>query len=445
MGLTLTKSLRILSDTCLAAIGAGGKTTFIFQLAREFPSPVIITTTTHLGIWQIPLADHHLIATSIDDLTNTWYEGVTLITGPIGKNGRVGALDQDLLNWLYADLKTHNLPLLIEADGARMKPLKAPSDNEPPVPEFANNVVVSVGMTAVGKRLSDETVYHSEIFSRLSGLKIDQVITPESIVRYLYHPQGGQKNIPDKARRTILINQCDTPELQSAAHGMASVLQSQSESVLITSLEQHQIFSAHEPVAGIILAAGGSKRYGQTKQLLDWHGQPFIRVVVKTALEARLSPVIVITGANAVQVEDAIKDLPIMIKRNDDWQTGQSGSIRVGIQAISKEENKQPGAVIFLLADQPQITSSVIMALTEKHANELQPILAPLVLMEQRGNPVLFDRSIFPALMELQGDVGGRSLFSKFHVDYLPWHDDRLLLDVDKPEDYKRLIEDESL
>jgi molybdenum cofactor cytidylyltransferase len=445
MGLTLTKALRLLPETCLAVIGAGGKTTFIFQLAREFSVPVIVTTTTHLGIWQIPLADHHLIATSIDDLTHTRYEGVTLITGPIGKNGRVGALDQDLLKWLYADSKTHNLPLLIEADGARMKPLKAPSDNEPPIPDFAYNVVVSVGMVAVGQRLSEETVYHPEIFSKLSGLKIDQAITPESIVRFLCHPQGGQKNIPREARRTILINQCDTPELQSAAYGMASVLQNHFDSVLITSLKEHQIVAVHEPVAGIILAAGGSKRYGQTKQLLDWHGQPFIRVVVKTALEAGLSPVVVITGANANQVEDVLIDLPITIKRNEDWQTGQSSSIRTGIKGVSEEESKRPGAVIFLLADQPQITSSVIRALIEKHAKEIQPIIAPLVFMEQRGNPVLFDRVTFPALMKLQGDVGGRSLFSEFHVDYLPWQDDRLLLDVDNPEDYKHLIEDETL
>ncbi len=66
-------------------------------------------------------------------------------------------------------------------------------------------------------------------------------------------------------------------------------------------------------------------------------------------------------------------------------------------------------------------------------------------MMEQRGNPVLFDRVTFSDLMELQGDVGGRGIFSRYHVEYMPWHDDRLLLDVDKPEDYRRLIEDDTL
>ena len=89
--------------------------------------------------------------------------------------------------------------------------------------------------------------------------------------------------------------------------------------------------------------------------------------------------------------------------------------------------------------------SPVIRALVENHAAELHPIIAPLVMMERRGNPVLFDRTTFPDLMDLQGDSGGRSIFSRHHVEYMPWHDDRLLIDVDKPEDYQRLIGDDSL
>jgi CTP:molybdopterin cytidylyltransferase MocA len=51
----------------------------------------------------------------------------------------------------------------------------------------------------------------------------------------------------------------------------------------------------------------------------------------------------------------------------------------------------------------------------------------------------LFDRVTFPSLLGLQGDVGGRGIFDKHKVSYLPWHDDILIFDVDKPEDYERL------
>jgi molybdenum cofactor cytidylyltransferase len=148
-----------------------------------------------------------------------------------------------------------------------------------------------------------------------------------------------------------------------------------------------------------------------------------------------------VTGANADEVEKAVNGLDVSIVRNDDWQSGQGTSIRAGVQALPGKP--KTGACVFLLADQPQIPASVIRALIETHANGLYPIVAPLVLMEQRANPVLFDRVTFPDLLALDGDVGGRAIFSKHKVEFMPWHDDILLLDVDKPEDYKRLVESE--
>jgi molybdenum cofactor cytidylyltransferase len=75
----------------------------------------------------------------------------------------------------------------------------------------------------------------------------------------------------------------------------------------------------------------------------------------------------------------------------------------------------------------------------------MSSIIAPLVLENRRANPVLFDRVTFPDLLKLEGDIGGRAIFSKYKVEYMPWHDDRLLLDVDNPEDYQRLVENETL
>jgi molybdenum cofactor cytidylyltransferase len=216
------------------------------------------------------------------------------------------------------------------------------------------------------------------------------------------------------------------------------------DSVIISSLEQEKIFAVHEPVAGVILAAGESKRFGQPKQLLDWKGQSFVRAVAKTALEAGLSPVLVVTGANAEQVGQAITDLPVNVINNEDWKSGQGSSIRAAIKALTLQSDRRVGAGIFLLTDQPQVTTSILQALVEKHAEGLYPVVAPMV-MDQRANPVLFDRATFPDLLTLEGDVGGRAIFHKHRVEYLPWHDDRLLLDVDTPEMYQRLLSDETL
>jgi molybdenum cofactor cytidylyltransferase len=224
-------------------------------------------------------------------------------------------------------------------------------------------------------------------------------------------------------------------------------------------MEQEMIFAVHEPIAGIILAAGASSRFGRAKQLLDWKGQPFVRAVAKTALEAGLGPVVVVTGANAEQVQAAVNDLDVTVVHNEEWKGGQGSSIRAGIAALTpgppsallRDATQSPrvgegnlGGAIFLLVDQPQVTTSVIRALVEKHAEGLFPVVAPMVI-DRRANPVLFDRITFPDLMKLEGDVGGRAIFHRYRVEFLPWHDDRLLLDVDTPEMYQRLISDEAL
>jgi molybdenum cofactor cytidylyltransferase len=240
----------------------------------------------------------------------------------------------------------------------------------------------------------------------------------------------------------ILLNQADTPELQSLAQGMSQSLMTTYDSVIISSLKQNKILAVHEPIAGIVLAAGESTRYGKAKQLLDWKGEPFVRAVAKTALRGGLSPVLIVTGAHAEDVESAVNDLDVIVIRNEQWKTGQASSIRAAIEMLSRSSNT--GGAIFLLSDQPQLTTSILRALREKHADALDPVIAPMV-MDRRANPVLFDRVTFPDLLTLEGDVGGRAIFHKHRVEYLPWHDDRLLLDVDTPEMYQRLISDETL
>jgi molybdenum cofactor cytidylyltransferase len=86
----------------------------------------------------------------------------------------------------------------------------------------------------------------------------------------------------------------------------------------------------------------------------------------------------------------------------------------------------------------PQTPASLVRSLVETHAASLAPIVAPLV-DGQRGNPVLFDRDTFPELMELSGDVGGRPLFARYPVEWVPWHDSGILADVDTQDDYWRL------
>jgi molybdenum cofactor cytidylyltransferase len=124
-----------------------------------------------------------------------------------------------------------------------------------------------------------------------------------------------------------------------------------------------------------------------------------------------------------------------VLVHNPDWQAGQSSSLQAGLRLLPP----QTGGAVFFLADQPQIPISLVRSLVETHATSLQPVVAPMV-DGRRANPVLFDRITFPDLMALQGDVGGRALFAKYPVEWVPWHDSAVLLDVDTPEDYKKLL-----
>jgi molybdenum cofactor cytidylyltransferase len=458
----LIDALRYSSGTTLAFVGAGGKTTALFTLARELIktgevashySTVLVTSTTHLGSWQAKLADHIFEVNSEVDVFKTTQnlpKGVVLVIGD-EENGRLTGLDNGSLDKLRRIAEDHRLPLLVEADGSRGRPLKAPAEYEPAIPDFAQTVIVVAGLSGLGKDISDQWIHRPEIFSKLSGLQIGDKVSKEAIVSILRNKYGGLKNIPINARKIVLLNQADTIELQAQGKDIADQLTQEYHSIIISSLirgnhahpsnKEENIFSAKihaviEPVAGIILAAGGSSRFGYPKQLLDWKGQTFIRHVILAALQVGLSPVVVVVGDSSQKVIPEISNLPVRIVNNDKWKTGVSTSIVAGINALPKNL----GAVIFLQADQPQVSPLLIKSLIEKHEKSLGSIIVPQV-DGQRGNPVLFDLNTINDLLSLQGDVGGRALYSKFPIEWVSWLDPNQLLDVDNPEDYQKFLE----
>ncbi|MFH1186138.1 MAG: selenium cofactor biosynthesis protein YqeC [Chloroflexota bacterium] len=449
MGLTLATALRLLPragaahaddgrlSSSIAFVGAGGKTTGMFILARELPMPTLVTCTTHLGAWQLMEVDRHIVTESVADLVGLGGGKVTVVTGPLGTDQRMSAATPEVLNRLRLESLRHGWPLLIEADGAHKKPLKAPRQDEPQLPSFAEVVVVTAGMSGLGRKLDNESVHRPDIYAQLSGLGPNARITGDAISGVLMHTRGGLKGIPPRARRIALLNQADTPVLQAEARRIARSLESYYDAIVISTLRRGTVHAVHEPCAGIVLAAGGATRFGKPKQLLAWRGEPLVRVAAHAAIKSGLSPVIVVTGASAEQVESAVADLPALMARNEQWQDGQASSIRVGLDACPPST----GSAVFLLADQPLITPEVIQALVEAHASEPVVIVVPLVHGDRRGNPVLFDRETFADLRALRGDVGGRAIFPNHRVHYVPWHDDSIDRDIDTQEDYRRLRE----
>jgi molybdenum cofactor cytidylyltransferase len=446
----LKQALRLSNVPRLALVGAGGKSTALFQLARQLKPPVIVTASTHVADYQLSWADQHLIVESLADLppiNRILTSQVTLITGPEAERKRMAGLDSQTLSILFDIAETEKLPLLVEADGSRRRPLKAPDVHEPPIPDFVTSVVVVAGLAGLGKPLTAEWVHRPERFANLAGCSLSEEITFEALLRVLTHPRGGLKNIPSGAVRTILFNQVGTQGLQARSKSAAARLLKDFQAVVIADLNpmepqgyaekwsKRQILAVHERVAGVILAAGASSRFGQPKLLLEWHGRPLIRHVAEVGLQAGLEPLVVVTGEHDVEISSCLHDMPVIIVHNPEWREGQSTSLHTGLREVPQEA----GAVVFLLADQPLIPAALIRSLVDEHARNLAPLVAPVV-DGQRANPVLFDRTTFLDLMAQSGDVGGRGLFSKYQAAWVPWHDASARMDVDTPEDYERLL-----
>lgn len=196
--------------------------------------------------------------------------------------------------------------------------------------------------------------------------------------------------------------------------------------------------SSRRNIAAVILAAGGSTRMGQPKLLLPWKGEALIRWTVKIALTAGLSPVIVVIGASADEIESVLKGMPVEIVHNSDWEKGQSTSLRCGVSALPDTTE----AAILFLGDQPQLPHNLIEKMITEYRTHA-PATPIFIASSQgkRGNPVLFDRSVFQELEHVEGDAGGRMIFEKHPVQYIPVESTDVLTDIDSPEDYQKFIE----
>ena len=158
-------------------------------------------------------------------------------------------------------------------------------------------------------------------------------------------------------------------------------------------------------IAAVVLAAGSSRRMGRPKLTLELAGKSLIERTVEQAESAGLGEIVVVTGPETPSIKQALAGTRARLVYNPDHLTGMAGSLRIGLQAVSPEAE----AIVVLLGDQPFQDHTVIERLVETYRSTGKPIVVPRYV-GRRGNPVLFDRSLFAELTRQEGDQGGRAV-----------------------------------
>lgn len=210
----------------------------------------------------------------------------------------------------------------------------------------------------------------------------------------------------------------------------------------------------------VLLAAGASSRLGRPKQLLNFQGESLLKRAVKTALQVKAGARVIVLGAGAGLLTEEIRPLinetrpparppadeahtpaeggkehRAAIALNRQFREGIASSIRCGVRYIA--DHYQADHLILMLCDQPYINAGHLRALIDKHKESGSKIVASLYA-NSKGVPALFDKTVVPELLELEGDAGAKKLIEKYEAFAIPFSP--AAIDIDTEEAYQALV-----
>jgi len=221
LDMKLIQALGLDRARLVSICGAGGKTSLMFALARAWVAAgerVLVTTTTKIataeaeGPWPVVTAD--------------WADAsgpaVIAVSGPAKDGRRLVGLAPDIIDGLRAGAAFDRI--VVEADGAADRPLKAPADHEPVIPPATDNLVIVAGLNGLGLPLDEDAVFRPELWAARTGLAPGASVTAESLAQMVIDDNGLAKGCPARAERVLFMNRADHPARLLAARTVAGIL-----------------------------------------------------------------------------------------------------------------------------------------------------------------------------------------------------------------------------
>ena len=217
-GVSLVEALGLDSPQIVSIVGGGGKSSLLFALARGLAGRVVMTTTTRIFAAQMSLAPE---VCRLDDpgwrqRLDAFSSSVLVVGGVEGEHalGVPRELPAEMLARPGVDW------VVIEADGSRMRPVKAPAAHEPVVPEETGLLVPVAGIDALSGPIG-EVAHRPERVGAITGLAPHETLTPEALATLLTSREGGLKDLPGSARAVVLLNKVESPAQRDAAREVA--------------------------------------------------------------------------------------------------------------------------------------------------------------------------------------------------------------------------------
>jgi len=253
---SLTEALGIEAREVISLVGAGGKTTLMFRLAKELSlqGKKVVTTTTTKILEPASRETGSLFVDSDEERIKDFvrghldqYDHITIARERL-ESGKLKGVSPNLVDELCHSKGMD--AVIIEADGAAGRPVKAPRENEPVIPTSTTLIVALLGVDGLEMKLSEENIFQPERVSKITGVPMGERLTDEAMAILVTHPEGIFKGAPSSSRVVAFLNKVDIPngvaKGKSIAHKILDKKHRQIERIVLGQLK------SEFPVAEVI-------------------------------------------------------------------------------------------------------------------------------------------------------------------------------------------------